>query len=154
HRVLLRAHTVISHVVDATHVRMRHLPGQMDLALEALERIRIAPIAPHFECHVGPQLQVASLVDLTHSAMSEQTHDAIATADHVVAAKQGVARLSPRSSPCVRRALLSAITIAQCLRRARVGELGIYLAVFSSPVHHGSLRSPWPSCLARRAMPA
>ena len=70
-------------VVDPAHVRVRHLPGQPDLAQEALEPARVARqiVGQEFERHLLPELQVVGPVDLAHAAPPEQTDDAVAAGE-------------------------------------------------------------------------
>lgn len=82
--VLSIAAVVVAHVEDATHVRVRDLARELDLAQEQrLHRAVSLLVADGLQSDVLRQLRVRNLVHLAHATAREEAHDAIATRDHL-----------------------------------------------------------------------
>ena len=69
---------VKAEVEDPADVRVRHLPGEEDLAAEALAGLLLARGAQRSEGDDGAELEVLGLVDVAHAAAPEGATDAVA----------------------------------------------------------------------------
>ena len=76
--VLLSVH--LGDVVDAADVRVRDLPGDADLGVEAIEAILVLGQMPRqeLERHGLTELQIVGAIDLAHAAAAEQADDPVA----------------------------------------------------------------------------
>jgi hypothetical protein len=61
---------------------VRHLPGQLNFAPETVEKLRMLEVRPEdFQCDDDTEIAVASLVDLTHTTLADNSQDPEALSD-------------------------------------------------------------------------
>ncbi len=77
------ADLVHAEIEDPADVRMTHPARQQDLALETLDRLRIAARrrTEHLERHAAAQMQVLGAIDLARGALAEVARDPVARRD-------------------------------------------------------------------------
>src|SRR5262249_46316417 len=90
---------VMAHVEDAAYVRVRDLPCQVDLALEALGGLLVESDlgADRLQGHAPAQLDVLGLVHLAHAAAGHEAQDLVAVGDQLAGAEHRTA--GPRRAP-------------------------------------------------------
>ena len=115
----------LAEVVNADHVRVRHLPGQEQFPLEAPDqllaarRVLIRRRSDDLHGHGDAEFRVPGLVDRAHAACAEQTDDVIARAEGLAYGQDTRAAGSRRARRWVRPPLTGG------LRRAAKESVGI-----------------------------
>ena len=85
-----RSGPVAEDVVDATDVRVRHLPRQVHLALEHHDRALVGDVRQDgLERDPFAQFEILRLVELAHAAFCKVADDAEAEGDDVTSPKDG-----------------------------------------------------------------
>ena len=98
-RLARRPRAVEAEVEDAADVRVRDLAGELDLAHEAVDGLRVLrDLGPDgLERHPLAQAQVLRLVDRSHRALGDEPQDAVALGQHVAGRERQRPRVRGRT---------------------------------------------------------